>query len=101
MTLYLEDQNNDRGASDLSTSNGDLGDNDHTNGDGVFSMQPNSKETIEFHLLKEEPMIPTHNNSHKLTPSKCSRLRCKCPCPYRYPSLSRPDNPPPRAATKS
>ncbi|KAM1034595.1 hypothetical protein PS1_038283 [Malus domestica] len=35
ITSYLEDQDDDGGASDLSTSTGDLGDNDHTNRDGV------------------------------------------------------------------
>ena len=56
MTSYLEDQDDDGGASDLSTSTGDPRDKDHTNGDGVVSMQPNYEETTEFHSLKEEPI---------------------------------------------
>ncbi|CAN6723312.1 unnamed protein product [Malus baccata var. baccata] len=56
MTSYLEDQDENGGASDLSTSTGDPGDNDHTNGDGVVSMQPKYEETTEFHSLKEEPI---------------------------------------------
>ncbi|KAM1128014.1 hypothetical protein ACFX2B_037514 [Malus domestica] len=54
MTSYLEDQDDDGGASDLSTSTGDLGDNDHTNRDGVVSTQLHYDKTTEFHSLKEE-----------------------------------------------
>ncbi|XP_009362837.2 transcription factor TCP9-like [Pyrus x bretschneideri] len=56
MTSYLEDQDDDGGASDLSTSTADLGDNDHTNRDGVVSTQLHYDETTEFHSLKEEPI---------------------------------------------
>ncbi|BBH03288.1 TCP family transcription factor [Prunus dulcis] len=57
MTSYLEDQDDDGGTSDLSTSTGDPEDNNNNNnGNGVVSTQPNFGETTAFQQLKEEPI---------------------------------------------
>ncbi|PQQ02202.1 transcription factor TCP9 [Prunus yedoensis var. nudiflora] len=55
MTSYLEDQDDDGGTSDLSTSTGDPEDNNNK-GNGVVSTQPNFDETSTFQQLKEEPI---------------------------------------------
>lgn len=56
MTSYLEDQDDDGGTSDLSTSTGDPEDNNNNKGNRVVSTQPDFDETTTFQQLKEEPI---------------------------------------------